>query len=70
MSLVIPQKNTGSRGREYTMPSKSQAQHKFMAWAASSPEKAAEAGIAQEKASEFVHADKGWKKLSKKKKVK
>lgn len=49
------------------MPSKSQAQHKFMAWASSSPEAAKEAGISQKKAGEFVHADKGWKKLMKKK---
>jgi len=52
------------------MPSVSKKQHKFMAWAASSPEKAAEAGIAQEKAKEFVSADKGWKRLKNKVKIK
>jgi hypothetical protein len=49
------------------MPSTSQAQHKFMTWASSSPESAAKAGIAQEKAREFVNADKGWKRLAKRK---
>jgi hypothetical protein len=55
-------------GKGYlVMPSTSQAQHKFMAWASSSPENAAKAGIAQEKAQEFVSADKGWKRLAKRK---
>ena len=41
------------------MPSKSKAQHRFMAAAAHNPAFAKKAGISQEQAAEFVHADKG-----------
>lgn len=47
------------------MPSTSQAQHKFMAAVASGSIK--KEGLPPEKAAEFVHADKGWKKLAKRK---
>jgi hypothetical protein len=46
------------------MPSVSQKQHKFMAAVASGSIK--KPGLSPEKAAEFVHADKGWKKLAKK----
>jgi hypothetical protein len=63
---VLEIKHTKKHGSVFKMPSVSQKQHKFMAWAASSPENAAKAGIAQGKAAEFVHADRGWKGLAKK----
>lgn len=41
------------------MPSKSKAQHRFMAAAMTNPAVAKKHGISQSQAAEFVHADKG-----------
>jgi len=49
------------------MPSKSQAQHKFMAAVANNPKFAEKAGVSPTVGQDFVAADKGWKKLAKKK---
>jgi len=46
------------------MPSKSQAQHRFMAAVASNPKFAKKAEVSPSVGKEFVAADKGWKKLA------